>query len=396
MKLKAYLKAFTFSSLIVLLLLPSSAFTAGNIHFGSLEVHPSFGITYRHDDNIYLNDGTNNPEVDDNIMIYSPAIELKNKQEDKLLLLKYKADIYRYSDITKEDKTDNRLTALFDTKFASGLIFMLGGDYVDTADPATSEGTTLDERTQNTLAAHMGYQVLDRLAVIAKYRGINHDYDKAALDNQDRDETTVGVEMRIDLLPKTSFFFEYESESIEYDKAIVRDSDTDRVLAGIKGQVTPKVKAKVALGYDKRDYESAANEDFSTVVIDLKVTQEFSELAKLSIAGQRNNVESFYTLAGVESNFYTESKLSISFDQKINHKVSANLKGYFGSNEYNNTTRKDDLIGYSLDVNYDIQPWLTASVGYAYKERDSNVIVTNVNVEDYEDTQFFVRLKAWL
>ena len=396
MKLKAYLKAFTFSSLIVLFLLPSSAFTAGNIHFGSLEVHPSFGITYRHDDNVYLNDGTNIKEVDDNIMIYSPALELKNKQEDKLFLLKYKADIYRYSDITKEDKTDNRLTALFDTKFASGLIFMLGGDYVDTADPATSEGTTLDERTQNTLAAHLGYQVLDRLALIAKYKGINHDYDKALLDNQDRDETTVGAELRIDLLPKTSFFFEYESESIEYDKAIVRDSDTDRVLAGIKGQVTPKVKAKVALGYDKRDYESAANEDFSTVVIDLKVTQEFSELAKLSIAGQRNNVESFYTLAGVESNFYTESKLSISFDQKINHKVSANLKGYFGSNEYNNTTRKDDLIGYSLDVNYDIQPWLTASVGYAYKERDSNVIVTNVNVEDYEDTQFFVRLKAWL
>ena len=32
-----------------------------------------------------------------------------------------------------------------------------------------------------------------------------------------------------------------------------------------------------------------------------------------------------YTLAGVESNFYTESKLSISFDQKISHKVSANL-----------------------------------------------------------------------
>ena len=395
MKLKACLKAYSVTLLIALLFLPSSAFAAGNIHFGSTEVHPSLGITYRHDDNIYLNDGKNIKEVDDNIMIYAPAIALKNKKEYNLFLLKYKADIYRYSDIIKEDKTDNRVTALIDTKFASGLIFMLRGDYVDTADPAASEFTDLDERTQNILTAHLGYYTLDRLALIAKYRGINHDYDEVALDNQDRDETTVGAEIRIDLLPKTSFFIEYENESIEYDNVIagdVRDSDTNRGLAGVKGQVTPKVKIRVALGYDKRDYEAAANEDFSTPIINLKVSQEFSERTKLSIAGHRKNVESFYDT----NNFYTENLLSLSFDYKINHKIDTNLKAHYGTNEYNATEREDDLIGYSFDVNYHIQSWLTASVGYGYKERGSSVIVNNVNAEDYKDTQYFVRLKAWL
>ena len=142
---------------------PSYATAVGNIHIGNTEVNPSIGVAYRHDDNIYLTDGTDKKEVDDNIMVYSPAIELKNERENRLLSLEYGVDILRFSDVDDVDNEDHRFVALIDTKFPGGLMLKLKDTYVDTADPASSELTDLNDRTQNIFEAEVGADIYDRL-----------------------------------------------------------------------------------------------------------------------------------------------------------------------------------------------------------------------------------------
>lgn len=368
---------------------PGLSFAVGNIHVGNTEINPRFDASYRHDDNIYLNDGDTIKEVDDNLMIYSPGLELKNERDSFLFQLDYQADVYRYSDRDEEDKTDNTLSVLFDMKSPGGLILKLSDTFLDTADPASSELTDLDEREENTFSAELGAQFSDRLSILLTYQGKKHEYKETALAlTQDRDEDIVGGKLLIALLPKTSLSLVYEHETIEYEDATTateRDSDTNRGLAGLQGQLTQKLYLSVHAGYEKREYDDVSKEDFNTTVLKLELKHEYSENTEISISGNRKNVESFF----LTNTYYRENKVSFDFSGKISHKISAKINGYFGTNDYNLTDRDDDLVGAGIEFDYDIQEWLSLGVGYEYKDRDSNV-----DTEDYTNNQYFVSLNA--
>lgn len=388
-------KAYTTLSLLILFflgLIPSLSYAVGNMHLGGTELHPSISISHSYDDNIYLNDDKNIEKVGDSLTVISPSIELKRIHDERIFLLSYNVDIYRFNDQDKEDRENHAATALLDTRFPAGLRLKLRDTYMKTADPASSELTDKDERIQNLFEVAISSNVFDRLAFELNYGSTRHDYDEGSnpvLEKQDRLEEAYGGDLLLKLLPKTSMFLEYRRGQISYDVVILgdeRDSTFDKYGVGLKGQVTSKLNVDIMGGYENRKYESAAKTDFKSEIASVSINYDFSSISKFSLTGVRRMQESFKS----SSNYFVENRISLNVDYRMTHKVSVNLDTYYGLNDYSSDVdRKDTLSGVDVNLKYNIKPWLSTGVGYAYQQRDSDL-----DSEDYQVNRYSLNLKA--
>ena len=367
----------------------SLSHAVGNLHLGGTELHPAITVSHRYDDNVYLNDDKIDGKVGDSVTLISPSIELMRTHDERVFLLSYNVDIYRFHDQDKEDRENHTATAFLDTRFPAGLKLRLRDTYVKTAEPASSETTEKDERMQNLFEVAIASNVFDRLAFELSYGGTIHDYKGDANKNQDRLENTYGGQFFLKLLPKTSIFLEYKRGEIVYDSVILldeRDSTYDAYGVGLKGQITSKLNVDIMGGYQNRKYESSAKADFSREIVSISLNYDFSPLTKFSLLGARKTEESFWS----SSNYFVDNRISLKIDYKMTYKVSVNLNSYYGINEYpRSVDRKDNLSGVDLNLKYNIRPWLSTGVGYAYKQRDSSL-----DSEDYQDNQYNINLSA--
>lgn len=383
-----------------LCIFPSSSSAIGNLRLGGTQLHPSITLSHAYDDNIYLDDDN---KVDDSLTLISPMIELKRIHDESTFLLSYDAHIYRYSNKIKEDRETHTGTAFINTRFPGGLKLKLRDTYIQTAEPASSETTKTYDRMQNQFEVAMASNVFDRLSFELSYRGLKHDYKEDIndpdLEKHDRLEETYGAEFLLKLLPKTSFFLEYNTGQIVYDTVILldeRDSTFNTYGIGLKGQITSKLNLDIMGGYTDRDYESPAKADFRRKVASLLIHYDFSSFLKFSVKGERKIEESFFVekITGNSSNSYADSRVSLNIDYKITYKVSVNLDSYYGVNDYpGKVDRKDNLSGIDLNLKYNIKPWLSTGVGYAYQERDSSLDPLLYSV-DYQDNRYNINLSA--
>lgn len=376
---------------VIIMGLSVNSEAAGNIHYGGTELHPAISLAYRYDDNVYLTDVN---ESDDSIYIISPSIEVKRSHDERVYSLEYSADIYRYASETKEDKETHTGTAFINTRFPGGLKLMLRDSYVKTADPASSESTDMDERTQNLLQLALGSNIFDRLSFSLKYSNTLHDYEeetnKAYLEAYDRKEELYGGEFTLRLLPKTSFFLEYSRGNIEYDKVIaadIRDSQSDYVSLGVKGQLTSKSSLNLSVGYTNRDYEATDREDVNTVIAALGFNYQYSSYTRILLTGKRHITESFFSSGTDRYYYYTDNTISLGLPLRISTKISSIFNVSYGINEYHKAAsggeRTDYLYGAGLNINYNIRPWLYVGAGYHYRERNSDI-----DAEDYQNNQY--------
>lgn len=395
MKYKIY-KIFILLIAVFLGIVPSSTYAVGNMHLGGTELHPSISISHGYDDNIYLgNDdiNINEKKVGDSLTVFSPSIELKRDHDERVFLLSYRANIYRYNDQTKEDRESHAATAFLDTRFPAGLRLRLRDSFVKTAEPASSELTDKDERMQNLFEVAIASNVFDRLSFELNYGATIHEYDEDSdpdLEKQDRVEETYGGDLLLKLLPKTSMFLEYRRGQIDYD--VIKDGDErdsiyDKYGLGLKGHITSKLNVDIVGGYENRKYESLAKTDFKSEVASISINYDFSTISKFSLTGARKTEESFTS----SSNYFVDNRISLNIDHKMTHKVSVNLNSYYGVNDYPDDVdnRKDNLSGVDLNLKYNIRPWLSTGVGYAYKQRDSNL-----DPEDYQVNRYSLNLSA--
>ena len=66
-------------------------------------------------------------------------------------------------------------------------------------------------------------------------------------------------------------------------------------------------------------------------------------------------------------------------------------------NEYNLYNREDDNLDINIKVDYKIQDWLSAGLGYVYKEKDSesDSIVDNFGSDnEFEDNRVVFSVRA--
>jgi polysaccharide biosynthesis protein VpsM len=357
---------------------PGGAGAQGNIELGPFRILLNLDLSGEYNDNILL---APRDELSDFIWTISPGVTIELPGRRWALRLGYRADIIRYTDHNELDTVDHTVQAAAQATFGR-LNLSLTDEFKITQDfPGfpVPELTTVTERHENLLRVEGEYRVADRWSVGAHYNFLLVNYIERQFNELDRQDHTVGGTVFYRVAPKTSVLAEYDYQIIRYDLdavAAVRDSDSHFFLVGVKGDLTAKTSATVKVGYQIKDYDNPALEDFDGPIVEAEVIWKYREPSQLRIYGGRANIESTF----VGNNFFVATYGGVELRHYITSVLLLTARGLLGTNDYperitiGTATRKrdDTFFEAGLSLRYQIRRWLAVELAYQFLRRDSN------------------------
>jgi hypothetical protein len=161
---------------------------------------------------------------------------------------------------------------------------------------------------------------------------------------------------------------------------------------GVRGALTPKLTGQARIGYEVREF-AGRNSSFDSPVVSIALGYAVSEKTSTSLNYSRRQDVSLY--AGEQ--LYTSDVVGAQISQAIgsNGKWRATLGGYYGIYDYPASGSVQQQRGYDVytvnfSVAYQIQLWLSASLGY---DRTS-VIAATSGSSDYDVNRLTFRLSV--
>lgn len=367
----------------------------GKIRMGDLKIIPGIVLQDVHDDNIYLGNGDNTPqeeEESDWITHLMPSLLLDYVFAERgQLRLGYEGEFAYYNDNDQNDWTRHEGTFRLNYLSPGGLIVEMDNLFVDTEDPYSSEneyrlGRAQVERWHDRLATKIGYDFSDQFKLLAYYNIYEQDYDDDLDFSQDYQSHEFGAGAQIRVMPKTWGFVRYHLGERDYythpaGTGVTDSNDSDfdwhRVNVGLTWGAAAKVGGELNFGYQWKTYENAADVDGNTYddkdsfIARTLISYDATPTTKLGVGITRALRE-----ASSDTNEYFEDTgISLNLQQVIIEKVTLNVGGIYSNHDYNEPTpkeREDDNYKVVIDLQYRIQDWLSARAGYQYWEKASN------------------------
>lgn len=396
---------------IVILLSVHVMAQGGKIHIGKLTIIPEITLQGVYDDNIYLGNDTKpttQPEEDDWITHLKPELTFNyNLQERGSLSFGYAGDLAYYSDNNDNDWQTHKV--MFDLNYQApgGLILGIENDYTHAEDPHGNlveyrAGLTT-ERWNNDLKVKIGYDFVNRSQVFGYYNYFKQDYDLERDYNQDHDNNEFGVGFQMRFLPKTWGFVRYHFGERNYfthpaTTGVTDSNDSDykwqRINAGLTWDPAAKFSGELNIGYQWKDYDNStdpngnAYEDKNTWIAATKIIYTMTPATSFALGFTRALRES----GSNDNEYFEDTGIGINLRQIIMTKFTLIAGVAYNENSYNlpvNNPRKDDNHTANISLDYPIEDWLTAGVGYKYMNKDSNY-----DTNDYTDNRFMISLSA--
>lgn len=378
----------------------------GRIHSGNLKIIPGFAIQGVHDDNIYLGNRDNTPqeeEESDWITHLMPLLLFDYSLAERgSLNFGYRGDFAYYNDNDENDWTRHEGILRLDYGSPGGLILGLDNLFVNTEDPYSSEnefllGQPQVERWYDRLNTTIGFDFSDQLKVFTYYNFYKQEYDEAVDFSQDYKYHEFGAGTQIRLHPKTWGFFRYHYGERDYytHRGLVtdsNDSDSDyhRVNVGLIWDADAKLGGELNLGYQWKSYDNSTDvngnpyDDENTWIARTLISYEAAPTTTLGLGLARALRE-----AGADTNeYYEDTGISLNVQQVLTEKLILHVGGIYSNQDYNmfrSQKREDDNYKVKIDLNYQVQDWLSAQVGYQYWDKDSDQ-----EAYDFTDKQFMV------
>lgn len=384
---------------------------AGGIRVGKTKLLPSLTVQALYDDNIYLGNGTNATtelEESDLITHLLPALGLNYTLPERgALTVGYDGDFAYYRDNDENDWQTHKGILNFNYQAPGGLVFDVDNIYTDAEDPFGGlEQYRIGlktERWNNDLKTKAGYGFKNRFQILAYYNRYKQDYELERDYTQDYDENEFGVGFQMRLLPKTGGFVQYHVGERDYithpvGTGVTESNDSDfnwhRINAGLTWDPGAKLSGELNLGYQWEDYENLTDvsgnryDDKGTWIAATFVTYKVNPTTAFALSITRALRE-----AGADTNEYFEDTgIGINLQQVILTKYTLTAGVAYSINDYNlplSQPREDDNYNAKIGLGYRIRDWLSASIGYNYKKKDSNY-----SENDYSDNQFMISLRG--
>lgn len=231
-------------------------------------------------------------------------------------------------------------TALMRATYGAGRMRAIVAGDVNRLDfrDATAGNVTIDQdfrdRTVNRLTARLEYAALSDVWLFTELSGS-------------------GIDHRIDRIGNAS------------DN---RDGAEYRALAGTSFDITALARARIGIGFIKRNFDSQSFRDLSGFAYDGRIEFFPSGLTTVSIAAQRRIGES---IAAGSSGFYSNDYLA-----RVDHELLRNLllfgQARYQHNSFRGSDRRDDIWILESGASYLIDRSFSISAGLAYSDRSSS------------------------
>jgi len=373
---------FLFLFIILVLFLPATAFSAGNLHFGALEIHPYVSVKETYNDNIFA---VAKDTTSDWITTITPGIKLALPYRRHLFTAEYNAVIDRYSSNSSENTTDHNAKVLADFKIGSLFGLTLSDTYTKGHEPrASSTSGQIEKFEKNAAAVTATYQLADRSKIQMDYTRTKWNFMLS--DFRSRNEDLVAAYFYYRFLPKTSVFVEYDWKNVVYDQKV--NGLDNRVHSGFLGltwEMTASTRGTVKGGYLQKRFDAADKENLGTWGASADIIHAFSDYSSLKIIALREVNES----SAQGTYYFITTGAYAEYTHKLTYKLSAVAKASYGVDDYSNAigsateARYDKTFLGGVGLKYQMQDWLEFVLGYDYRNRNSNLPVNDLRQNTY-------------
>lgn len=393
-----------------LMALDASMSTAeGRLQFGNTQITPGVTVLGEYNDNIYLGNGENRTterETWDWITHVQPQLLTRYLFQGRGYVgLGYKGNYAYYNQRGGNNWASH--TGIFELKYDAPAGLIAGGRYLykETEDPYGSgteykAGVPLVDRATTTGKWKLGYAVADMSRFLLYYNYYKQDYDDDILDySQDYDQHEAGCGVQVRVGAKTWAFVRFFQGSRDYytypnvagavNGATDADHDWQRANIGLLWDSGGRLSGELNVGYKKLEYDSETTnipteryDDEEIVIAATAVTYEIASGTAMTL----NIANDLKPVAADTNDYYEDTLVGIQFHHALTEKLRLLMGADYSQANYYRDNRDDDNYRAMIDLDYLIQPWLTASVGYTYREKESSTDIA----PDHGDSNEYV------
>lgn len=359
-------------------------------------VVPTILVSEGYDDNM-LND--KNGEIDSFVSVVKPQLRVAIGDDISRLYLHYDLESAWYHQSSEDDYLDQEL--LFGGRHEFTARHRIMASYRFSHDHeergtglSEGNGALIDKPVEfdnHKLTATYGFGVREATLNIdtnLTYNKRNYTNFNDLTQYRDRDSFLYGAVGYWNLSGRTSLLVDVSEEAVRYDLKSAsgqsQDSDVFRAKTGVRWEVSGKTTGYAKIGWQSKDFDDAAREDFSGLSWDIGAEWSPLSYSVIKIEGGKEAKDPDTT-----GDYVDETTLTVSWRHGWLERFATTLGATYTGRDYTGIDRNDDLYVARIGGDYSFQRWLRVGLNYEYRQQDS----TQANIEyDKNVVYLFVEL----
>jgi hypothetical protein len=367
-------------------------------NLGPVRVRPRVTVSGKYDDNIFFQ-GNNSLEADF-ITTVSPSVNFQlGRSQGNHILVSYEMDQSLYAQNNAQNHRDHLFS--LDTRLQGNRVSLNGNDNVQFLSGILGGGFGLNgtgqrvDRTTYLNHYRLEYGFTEKISAYVEGTHDATDYEEGtSLYDANTLRGTGGFAFKIS--PKIRVFGEgYYGQSATDPNRIIDPKgphlDVVGGFIGASGDFHPKLTGSVKVGYEARSFGNSSTDEASPVVdvsltgrIDDKTTAvlSYSRRSSVSVQAAGQSFASDVVSAGLDRVLSSDGKLV------------ARLGGNLENDEYESVGtfrgRNDKSYRANFSLIYNIQLWLSTSIGYEFEKYVSN----ESTIIDYDVNRVSLRVSV--
>lgn len=342
-------------------------------------VTPQVAATFRYDDNIFNVEqnalGSSiqivKPSLafgsDDGINQYGGRYELTaanyaSSSDDNYI--DHDLDLYAHTEFSAKQRTDFKLSV-------SNVHEDRGSGLTETGTSNYNEPLKYNEYVAGGYYQYGGMSAIMRLGGGANYKVLEYQNFTDNTKFSDYDSLKLFMDADYQVGSVTYLTLDIHTTDVGYDHvatgAASRDNRDNRALLGVKWEGLGKTTGTLKAGFQDKDFDSTARDDFSGATADIGVIwaplQHSSLTAHINYAAEDSDTVGDYieTLGG-----------SLVWGHDWTDKLYSSVLYMYTNEDYAGASREDDTDNVAVNVHFDVSRWLTISAGYEFTDKSSN------------------------
>jgi len=371
--------------------------------FGPVHVRPRVTVSGRYDDNIFFQGNKSLAGVtaqDDFITTVSPSLNFQlGRLQGNHIQVSYEMDQSLYARNNAQDHRDHLFS--LNTRLQGNRVSLEGSDDVQILSGILGGGFGLNgsgqrvDRTAYLNHYRLEYGFTEKISAYVEGTHDATDYEKGTtLYDANSLRGTGGFAFKI--APKIRVFGEgyYGQSATDPNRSVDPKGthlDTVGGFIGASGDFHPKLTGSVKVGYETRSFSNSSADEASPVV-DTSLTGRINDKTTAVLSYSRRSSVSVQAA----SQSYASDIVSASLDRVLSSdgKLVARLGGNFQNDEYEKSGtfsgRNDKSYRASFSLIYNIQLWLSTSLGYEFEKYVSNAS----SIIDYDVNRVTLRVSV--
>jgi len=337
------------------------------------------GVSLRLDTDASFDDNVRRSERDeiaDFVLAVRPSVRVDAGWRKHRLTASYRGDIGLFASETDESFFDNALdgavlldlTRKLDVRLRSGIEF--GHDPRGDVDARLVQAAEPDRWRRTSYGTEVSYgRRVAQAQLIGSFDSASTRYTNNDQEFRDFDRIALTGTARWNFGPRLSALLRARLASFNYLSPLSSlDSVEDAWQVGVAWEATAKTSGEYLMGFSRKRFEDAAQEDFSGFSWESRVRWEPKPYSIVTGSTSRRTAEA--SQAG--ASFLVSNTLRLDWRHEFTERLALETGGRFTLADFSDD-REDTLLDLEAELAWLWRDWLALAVGYRFSARSSSV-----------------------